>query len=58
MTPSLSHSGISAETRWAEWNSAVRPYSVGIEEEVMLLEPRRRWALAQRIDDVLQTLPA
>jgi carboxylate-amine ligase len=58
MSSFLSHLGISAEARWAEWNTAVRPYSVGVEEEVMLLEPQRRWMLAQRIDDVLEALPA
>jgi glutamate---cysteine ligase / carboxylate-amine ligase len=54
----VSHPAISSGTRWAEWNGAVHPYTVGVEEEVMLLEPHRRWALAQRIDDVLGTLPA
>jgi carboxylate-amine ligase len=39
---------------WAEWNPSA-PYSVGIEEEVMLLDPRD-WSLAQRIDDVLPRL--
>ena len=39
---------------WAEWNPSV-PYTVGIEEEVMLLDPRD-WSLAQRIDDVLPHL--
>ena len=43
--------------RWAEWNSEVRPYDIGVEEEVMLVDPRRCWALAQRIDDVLKQLP-
>jgi carboxylate-amine ligase len=46
-----------AQAQWAEWNSKVRPYSIGVEEEVMLVDPRRRWALAQRIDDVLPQLP-
>jgi carboxylate-amine ligase len=39
---------------WAEWNPSA-PYSVGIEEEVMLLDPHD-WSLAQRIDDVLPRL--
>jgi carboxylate-amine ligase len=39
---------------WAEWNPSA-PYSVGIEEEVMLLDPHD-WSLAQRIDDVLPLL--
>src|ERR1700729_2359671 len=41
----------------AEWNTEAPPYGVGIEEEVMLVDPNRRWALAQRIDDVLHELP-
>ena len=47
-----------AQAQWAEWNTEVLPYGVGIEEEVMLVDPERRWALAQRIDDVLRELPA
>ena len=45
--------------RWASWNpvGAERPWTVGIEEELMLLEPRG-WTLANRIDDVLASLPA
>jgi carboxylate-amine ligase len=39
---------------WAEWNPSA-PYSVGIEEEVMLIDPSD-WSLAQRIDDVLPRL--
>jgi glutamate---cysteine ligase / carboxylate-amine ligase len=44
---------------WAEWNShgAGSPWTVGIEEEVMLLDPRD-WSLASRIDEVLPALPA
>lgn len=55
---SLDHPEIRAQAQWAEWNSEVAPYGIGIEEEVMLLDPWRQWALAQRIDDVLQQLPA
>jgi carboxylate-amine ligase len=42
---------------WAEWNPAAaeRPWTVGLEEEVMLLDPRD-WSLASRIDDVLGVL--
>jgi glutamate---cysteine ligase / carboxylate-amine ligase len=42
---------------WARWNPAASesPWTVGIEEEVMLLDPRT-WALAPRIDDVLIAL--
>jgi carboxylate-amine ligase len=53
----VGHCPVSAETHWAEWNTAVHPYCVGVEEEVMLLDPRRDWALAQRIEDVLDALP-
>jgi carboxylate-amine ligase len=44
--------------RWAEWNpeGARSPWTVGLEEEVMLLDPRD-WSLASRIDDVLAALP-
>jgi hypothetical protein len=43
---------------WARWSAtaAERPWTVGIEEEVMLLEPLT-WALANRIDHVLAVLP-
>ena len=40
---------------WAEWNFSTPSYTVGIEEEVMLLDPHD-WSLAQRIDDVLPRL--
>jgi carboxylate-amine ligase len=45
--------------RWAWWNpaGAERPWTVGVEEEVMLLQPPA-CALANRIDDVLAELPA
>jgi carboxylate-amine ligase len=43
---------------WAEWAGphADGPYTVGIEEEVMLLD-QLTWALAHRIDSVLPRLP-
>ena len=43
---------------WARWNpaAAARPWSLGVEEEVMLLDPVT-WRLAFRIDDVLAALP-
>jgi carboxylate-amine ligase len=47
----------SVHAQWADWSAGTRPYTVGLEEEVMLLDPQRRWALAQRIDDVLEALP-
>jgi carboxylate-amine ligase len=42
---------------WAHWNpaGAESPWTLGLEEEVMLLDPHD-WALASRIDDVLPTL--
>jgi carboxylate-amine ligase len=49
---------ISVDAQWAEWDESTRPYTVGLEEEVMLVDPQRSWALAQRIDDVLEALPA
>jgi glutamate---cysteine ligase / carboxylate-amine ligase len=57
MSTSVGHPRSLAEAQWAEWNTAVDPYSVGVEEEVMLLDPQKRWALAQRIEDVLEVLP-
>jgi carboxylate-amine ligase len=57
MGTSVGHSRVSSDAQWAEWNTEVHPYSIGVEEEVMLLDPRRGWALAQRIDDVLEMLP-
>ena len=57
MVTSVGHPRVSSEAQWAEWKTAVRPYSVGVEEEVMLLDPQKRWALAQRIEDVLEMLP-
>jgi glutamate---cysteine ligase / carboxylate-amine ligase len=42
---------------WAEWNpaAAAAPWTVGMEEEIMLLDPHD-WSLASRIDDVLAVL--
>jgi carboxylate-amine ligase len=44
---------------WARWagEHEVGPYSLGVEEEVMLLEPGS-WELANRAEDVLAALPA
>ena len=44
---------------WARWSSAgaERPWTVGLEEEVVLLDPRD-WSVANRIDDVLDALPS
>ena len=40
--------------RWADWQPST-PYMVGLEEEVMLLDPDT-WMLAQRADEVLAVL--
>jgi glutamate---cysteine ligase / carboxylate-amine ligase len=40
---------------WAAWQRS-EPYTVGLEEEVMLVDPDD-WSLAQRSDDVLPQLP-
>jgi carboxylate-amine ligase len=42
---------------WARWATGGRPYSLGVEEEVMLLRPDT-WQLAQAIDEVLPQLPS
>jgi len=43
---------------WARWDGALdRRYTVGLEEQVMLLHPDR-WSLAQSSDTVLARLPA
>ena len=46
MDTSASH-----EVRWSTWRGS-EPYTVGIEEEVMLLDPAT-WALTERADEVL-----
>jgi carboxylate-amine ligase len=46
---------LKATRSWASWQSS-EPYTVGLEEEVMLLDPAD-WSLAQRSDDVLPQLP-
>ena len=56
MGTSVGQSRVSSPALWAEWNTAVDAFSIGVEEEVMLLDPQRRWALAQRIDEVLEVL--
>jgi glutamate---cysteine ligase / carboxylate-amine ligase len=47
-----------ATPAWARWNpaGAREPWTVGVEEEVMLLEPAS-WSAANRVDDVLARLP-
>jgi glutamate---cysteine ligase / carboxylate-amine ligase len=44
-----------SDGHWSQW-TASDPYTLGVEEEVMLLDPEADWALAQRIDDVLPSL--
>jgi glutamate---cysteine ligase / carboxylate-amine ligase len=46
---------VSAARSWADWQPSA-PYTIGLEEEVMLLDPAD-WSLAQRSDDVLPQLP-
>jgi carboxylate-amine ligase len=63
-TPKLDRASMERERRhatlprWAWWNpiGAERPWTVGVEEEVMLLEPRG-WTLVNRYDDVAAALP-
>src|SRR4051794_17082461 len=43
--------------RWARWHDALdRRYTLGVEEELMLLDPAS-WSLAQASDRVLARLP-
>jgi glutamate---cysteine ligase / carboxylate-amine ligase len=44
--------------RWAEWrpHASGAAYTVGVEEEVMLLDPQD-WSLAQEVDRVLTRMP-
>jgi glutamate---cysteine ligase / carboxylate-amine ligase len=46
------------DVHWSDWSEAGReaPWTVGVEEEVMLLEPRA-WGLDSRSDEVLAALP-
>jgi carboxylate-amine ligase len=57
MGASVGHEDVGALPEWAEWNPAATAYTLGVEEEVMLLDPWR-WSLAQRIEDALDGLPA
>jgi carboxylate-amine ligase len=45
-------------TAWASWNrdAVAEPWTVGVEEEVMLVSPRT-WLPASRCEDVLAALP-
>ena len=42
--------------QWAEWRSDSRPYTLGVEEEAMLLDPGD-WSLAHRSDELLESVP-
>ena len=43
--------------RWAEWQGdPAHPYTVGVEEEVMLLEPHG-WSLTHPVEPLLASLP-
>ncbi len=44
-----------ARAPWSQWAPAVTPWTVGVEEEVMLLDPSD-WSLASRADAVLARL--
>jgi carboxylate-amine ligase len=44
-----------ADAPWSKWRHG-NEYTLGVEEEVMLLDPRD-WTLAPAIDDVLKDLP-
>lgn len=54
--PRFQRSSDDADRQWCDWEPSPA-YSVGIEEEVMLLDPAD-WSLAQRIEEVLACLPA
>jgi carboxylate-amine ligase len=41
---------------WAEWNEGTAPWTVGVEEEVMLVSPET-WLPVSRCEDVLAALP-
>jgi carboxylate-amine ligase len=42
-------------TGWARWNEGIEPWTVGVEEEVMLLDPVS-WMPASRSEEVLEAL--
>jgi carboxylate-amine ligase len=47
-----------APVPWSKWSHEhATDYDLGIEEEVMLLDPRRGWALTPAIDAVLEAWP-
>jgi glutamate---cysteine ligase / carboxylate-amine ligase len=58
MTKASATSGHVELPAWSAWQagSASDPYTIGIEEELMLLDPRD-WSLAFRSDEVIADLP-
>jgi carboxylate-amine ligase len=44
-----------AAASWARWHPSAA-YTVGLEEEVMLLDAEHAWALARRVDEVVPAL--
>lgn len=56
--PPVPPDGDTAPTPWSKWRHGhATDYDLGIEEEVMLLDPSRAFALAPAIDDVLAAWP-
>jgi glutamate---cysteine ligase / carboxylate-amine ligase len=55
----VTETAFTAVSEWAEWrpHASGADFTIGIEEEVMLLHPHD-WSLAQQIDRVLPVLPA
>lgn len=45
-----------ARPEWAEWNTGGEPYTIGIEEEVLLIDPLDQ-SLAEQGDQILGELP-
>jgi glutamate---cysteine ligase / carboxylate-amine ligase len=45
----------SKQPGWADWHEPEKPFSIGVEEEVMLLDPAD-WALDQRFDELRERL--
>ena len=57
VSPERADAGASAP--WSKWaGSHETEFTVGVEEEIMLLDPSRGWALSSSIDDVLAAWPA
>src|SRR3954469_20864200 len=45
----------STQPGWAQWRTRQQPFTIGIEEEVMLLDPAD-WALDQRFGELRERL--